>query len=183
MMKQLASLTFAALLVAAFGSFAHAQPNPTCDTDADGKLSCEEARCCFQQRIVQECNCETADNHGRFVSCAAHLIKSLEDEGMPRNCHGKLQRCAARSVCGKKKDENGQPVFHTCTNVEYGVCAPDATSGLLVCDTDGSSCATNTDCVASSRCKITRHGDECTEGGGALDLAPTCCSNCAAPPQ
>ena len=131
MMKKFASLAFATVLVAGLGSLARAQTNP-CDTDASGSLSCEEARCCFQQRMLQECNCEQADNHGRFVSCAAHLIKDLEAEGMPTNCHGKLQRCAARSICGKQ--DHG---FHTCTTVTYGSCVTgDTVSGALVCDTD-----------------------------------------------
>ena len=174
-MKKLASLAFAMLLVAGASSMARAQA-PTCDTDGDGSLTCEEARCCFQQRILTECNCEQADNHGRFVSCAAHLIKDLEAEGMPRNCHGKLQRCAARSVCGKK--DKG---FHTCTSL--GSCVTgDTVTGALVCDTDFTTpCTTNTDCPV--RCKTTRHPEDCTTGGGALDLAPTCCSTCSAPPQ
>jgi hypothetical protein len=174
-MKKLASLTFAMLLVAGASSMARAQTT-TCDTDGDGSLTCEEARCCFQQRILQECNCADAKNHGQFVSCAAHLIKDLEDEGMPRNCHGKLQRCAARSVCGKQ--DRG---FHTCTSL--GSCITgDTVTGALVCDTDFTTpCTTNTDCP--TRCKTTRHPETCTDGGGALDLAPTCCSNCSAPPQ
>lgn len=135
------------------------------------ELTCEEYRCLFQQRLLEECNCAEAENHGRYVSCAAHIIKDLVEEGLPRNCKGKLQRCAARSVCGKQ--DRG---FATCTTFTYGTCGVTTPS---VCDTDGlTACASNTDCVESSQCRITRHGEDCVAAGGALNLSPTCCSNC-----
>ena len=185
-MKKLVTIAFATVLFAGVSQLAHAQIDPACDTDASGDLSCEEARCCFQQRILDECQCTAPagenpnekPNHGRFVSCAAHLIKDLVEAGMPRNCKGKLQRCAARSVCGKQ--DKG---FHTCTTVTYGSCVTgDTVSGALVCDTDFTTpCTTNTDCIASSRCKTTRHPEDCEANGGQLDLSPTCCSSCTAP--
>ena len=138
----------------------------------DETLSCEDYRCEFQSRLESECKCTEQSNHGQWVSCVAHVIKGLVDEGLPKNCKGKLVRCAAHSVCGKQ--DRG---FATCTTFQYGTCVDS------LCDTDGATaCTTNTDCVASSRCHITHHQDECTANGGALNLTPTCCSTCAAPP-
>ena len=140
-------------------------------------LTCEDYRCQFQQRLLDECNCSSAGNHGRYVSCVAHLIKSLVDEGMPVNCKGKLQRCAARSVCGKQ--DRG---FQTCTTFEYSTCNIDPILLTGTCANDPLiACTTNTDCVISQRCKITRHAESCAGAGQFLNLSPTCCSNCVAP--
>ena len=139
--------------------------------------SCEDFRCQFQQRIETDCPCDGQSNHGDYVSCVAHIVNALVEEGLPTNCKGKLTKCAARSVCGKQ--DRG---FATCTTFEYGTCV--ANDGLpSTCDTDPTiECTVDTDCVASSRCKTTRHVDRCVEDGGAVNLAPTCCSNCVTPP-
>ena len=159
-MKKTASMLFALLVGIGFGVTANAQEEPTC----------EDYRCLFQQQLDQECSCTEKANHGRYVSCVAHVVNDLVDQGLPTNCKGKLKRCAARSVCGKQ--DRG---FHTCTTFEYGTC--DTTTFL--CSHDGiTSCAADTDCVISSRCKTTRHPEKCE---GALDLSPTCCSTCAVP--
>jgi hypothetical protein len=140
--------------------------------------SCEEFRCQFQQRLETECPCTGQSNHGRYVSCVAHIVNDLVAEGLPTNCKGKLKRCAARSVCGKQ--EKG---FSTCTTFEYGTCVIDEITAAGACDFDPMvACAVDTDCVESSRCKITRRPERCTENGGSLNLAPTCCSNCVTPP-
>jgi hypothetical protein len=142
------------------------------------ELTCEDYRCEFQARLEAECPCDGQDNHGNYVSCVAHIVNDLVDEGLPTNCKGKLKRCAAKSVCGKQ--DQG---FSTCTTYEYGTCVIDETTQLGACDFDPTiACTVDTDCVESTRCKITRHADRCTENGGALNLAPTCCSNCVTPP-
>jgi hypothetical protein len=142
------------------------------------ELTCEEYRCQFQERLESECSCTEQPNHGQYVSCVADIVNELVAEGLPTNCKGKLKRCAARSVCGKQ--EMG---FHTCTTPELGTCVIDEISGLGACDFDPElACTTDAECVESTRCKITRNPDRCTENGGTLDLAPTCCSNCVTPP-
>ncbi|MFN2375990.1 MAG: hypothetical protein ABR538_05610 [Candidatus Binatia bacterium] len=140
---------------------------------AQEELSCEDWRCQFQARLDADCACDGFDNHGRYVSCVAHIVKDLVAEGLPTNCKGKLKRCAAKSVCGKQ--DRG---FATCTTVEYGTCLLSET-GPNTCDTDPTiECTVDTDCVASSQCRITRHAERCEEAGGVLNLSPTCCSNC-----
>jgi len=145
-------------------------------------LTCEDYRCMFQESLQTDCQCtDQSDhaNHGRYVSCVAHAIKDLVDkEGMPVNCKGKLQRCAARSVCGKQNRD-----FHTCTTFEYGTCTIDSLTGLGACSNDPlHPCLVDTDCVISEKCKITRHPENCTGEAQFLDLAPTCCSTCAVEP-
>lgn len=143
----------------------------------DTTLSCEDYRCQFQQQLTDQCQCTSVRNHGQYVSCVAHIIKGLVDTGMPVNCKGKLQRCAARSVCGKQ--DRG---FQTCTTFEYGTCNIDPVLLTGTCANDPLvACATNTDCVVSEGCKITRHPETCVGEGQFLDLTPTCCSTCKAP--
>jgi len=162
-------LFLAAVALLGFGTQARAQ---------DQQLTCEDYRCQFQARVDQDCPCEGNRNHGRYVSCVAHVINDLVAEGLPTNCKGKLKRCAARSVCGKQ--DRG---FQTCTTFEYGTCTIDPISSLGSCANDPSVvCTVDTDCVVSQRCKITRHPEKCMSEGQFLDLAPTCCSNCVVVP-
>ena len=157
-MKRIASVFLGVMIGFGFGAPALAQEEP---------LTCEDYRCQFQTQIEEECRCSENGNHGRYVSCVAHVVKDLVDQGLPTNCTGKLKRCAARSVCGKQ--DRG---FHTCTTFEYSTC--DTTTFL--CAHDGvTACAVDTDCVVSSRCKTTRRPEACT---GVLDISPSCCSTC-----
>lgn len=49
-----------------------------------------------------ECDCATATNHGRYVSCVAQVATELVDSGdLPGECKGEVVRCAAKSTCGK----------------------------------------------------------------------------------
>ena len=139
--------------------------------------SCEDFRCEFQARLDQDCPCDAQSNHGQYVSCVAHIVNALVAEGLPTSCKGKLTKCAARSVCGKQAQD-----FSTCTTFVYGTCVlGDSATGT--CDNDPAvACTVNTDCVVSSQCRITRHGDACVAAGGALNLSPTCCSTCAITP-
>src|SRR5262245_22304362 len=49
-----------------------------------------------------ECGCVTATNHGKYVSCVAHVANDLADSGdLPKECKGEVVSCAAQSTCGK----------------------------------------------------------------------------------
>jgi hypothetical protein len=162
-MKKITYAFLASLLFLSLGS----TPAP-----AQEELTCEDYRCQFQAQLDAECSCTEADNHGRYVSCVAHVINDLVEAGLPTNCKGKLKRCAARSVCGK------QDRFSTCTTTTYnpcvdGFCANDATIA----------CTVDTDCgVAETTCKFTRNPEACEAEGGQLNLSPTCCSTCNTAP-
>ena len=131
--------------------------------------TCEDWRCEFQGRLSTACPCEQ-DNHGRYVSCVAHLVNDLVKEGLPTNCKGKLKRCAARSICGKQGHD-----FKTCTTVLAGDC--DEATGFCLNNDTSLACLVDTDCDAT-QCRI-RRGD--CEQGDLVNVSPSCCSTCTAP--
>ena len=142
----------------------------------DAALTCEDARCMFQQQVDAECSCSQARNHGQYVKCVGKIIRQLTSEHPEfKNCRGKLVRCAARSTCGKEG-------FVTCNRiVAVGTC--DTTSGLcLDADIATTSCATNDDCVLATRCSTKRSAEQCEARGGIVGDSPTCCSDCLVTP-
>jgi len=141
---------------------------PASQATAQNGVDCETARCAVQNAINTECPCETATNHGKHVSCVARAVKRLWNEGaIPTNCKGKIKRCAARSTCGK-------PGFVTCTFNELGTC--DLVN--LVCDAPvGQTCASDADCVISSKCRPKSSAEHCITLGGVPGQG-TCCASC-----
>jgi hypothetical protein len=137
------------------------------------QVDCEAARCAAQDAINQQCPCDGATNHGRHVSCVAHVIKQLVDAGqIPVTCKGKVQHCAARSTCGKAGAV-------TCTRTFFGTCDTETQT----C-TDGSSatgtCVSDSDCVVRTRCSTMRSEERCVAVGGVAGTG-TCCAACEAP--
>jgi hypothetical protein len=163
--------------------------------------SCDQLRCLVQGQINA---CATPVpgrkfNHGRYVSCVAHVVKQLAQNGtIPPSCKGKITRCAARSTFGKSAFETCQlPVYGKCVG---GLC-PDGTT-MCTSDTDCGQllgacnnglcpdgvtmCTSSTDC-AVTRCRIVRAfppdatpvpgGDRCTLLGGTAG-AGSCCASC-----
>jgi hypothetical protein len=139
---------------------------------AASPIDCEPYRCAFQMEVNGSCMCtqDGASNHGQYVSCVAHAVKRIADRGdMPRNCKGKIKRCAARSVCGK-------PGFVVCNIVVPGAC--DLTTGTCLGDSERT-CLTDAEC-ATTRCKIKSSSDGCTNAGGTVAVgATTCCADCS----
>jgi hypothetical protein len=159
------SLTALAVMVMLGSSGAYAQTSEP--------MTCEEARCLFQQQITDKCPCDIARNHGQYVKCVGKLIRDLSRDGsIPRNCRGKLVRCAARSTCGKED-------FVTCTRVNLGTCDLAA---LTCVEPAGLPCASDADCVIKSRCSTKRSAELCLARGGVVGETPTCCSNCVVEP-
>jgi len=133
-------------------------------------VDCEPARCAVQQALADSCSCDTATNHGRYVSCVAHVLKQLRDDGViPKECKGKIQRCAARSTCGKAGFVTCQIPVDTC-DLATLTCVNDPTL----------TCATDLDC--GSKCKIKSSEDRCLARGGTVGASPTCCSDCVVTP-
>jgi len=140
---------------------------PTLSTAA--RPDCEPARCAVQAAIAQQCSCETATNHGRYVSCVAHVVKALSHQGLvPTNCKGKVTRCAARSTCGKEG-------FVTCL-IPTDTC--DLTTGFCVEDPT-IACLTDVDCGA--KCKVKSSAEGCEARGGVVSTASSCCASCGSP--
>jgi hypothetical protein len=98
--------------------------------------------------IADQCDCEGARNHGRYVSCVAHVATAAVRDGSLRQaCRDELVQCAAHSVCGKKN-------FVTC-------CRTDA-SGTARCSIKRRAAA----------CKAPSGGTAC------VGAAPSCCDAC-----
>ncbi len=139
---------------------------------ARAQTDCEPARCAVQAEIDMRCPCDDASNHGRHVSCVAHVVNALAKNGtIPNNCRGRIKRCAARSICGK-------PGFVTCQIPEIGTC--DAIAGTCVEDS-AIQCASDADCVLGSRCKTKHSADLCVAAGGTVGGGTTCCASCIVP--
>jgi hypothetical protein len=99
-------------------------------------------------------------------------VRDLARDGtIPKNCKGKITRCAARSICGKEGAV-------TCLIPRLGTCDPIA--GTCVDDPE-SVCTTDEDCVLDTRCKIKRSAELCLEKGGTVGTSSTCCPDCATP--
>ena len=139
---------------------------------ARAAVDCEPARCAVQAAIDTQCPCAAATNHGRHVSCVAHVVKRLSDDGtIPTQCKGKITRCAARSICGKEGFVTCQiPVTGTCDTVA-GTCVEN--TALL--------CLTDADCVIGSKCKTKHSADLCLAKGGTVGAGNTCCASCVVP--
>ena len=143
---------------------------------ASHATDCEAARCAVQEAISQ-CPCDSATNHGQYVSCVAHVRNHLAKNGtIPTNCKGALQRCAAHSICGK-------PGFVTCQIPKFGTCGtPCSVDPTASCCADATTtCTADTDCVVGTRCKIKSSLDRCTAVGGTAGTGNTCCADCPTP--
>jgi len=142
----------------------------------DTELTCEDARCMFQQEVDTRCPCSGARNHGQYVKCVGKVIRELTAAHPEfKSCRGKLVRCAARSTCGKEG-------FVTCTRVVATGTCDTATGFCLDADIATTACTTNDDCVLATRCSTKRSAEQCIERGGFVGDSPTCCSNCIVTP-
>jgi hypothetical protein len=127
---------------------------------------CEAERCATQATIAGECSCESAANHGDYVSCVANAASGLVSE----ECVGAVVRCAARSTCGK----DGAVA---CLKPKFGPC--DRSTGTCR-KNPAVSCTTSRDCVSGAKCSIKRSAELCTAHGGTVSASPTCCADCGA---
>jgi hypothetical protein len=130
---------------------------------------CEAERCNpAVQAAVTDCGCDTAENHGKYVSCVARAVNGLaKDRTIDRQCKGKIKRCAARSTCGKDN-------FETCTRGQTCV------NGT--CANANQACAVDTDCPTDVKCSVKRIAppptpDRCVANGGTTGSG-SCCASC-----
>lgn len=130
-----------------------------------GMLARAEARCgddpgdaaavaAARAEVDATCDCAGSETHGAYVGCAAGVANARAEANLlPRNCKGRVKRCAARSTCGK-------PGFVTCcrTNARGKTrCSTKASTTMCVAPPGGSACVGS----ATSCC------DACSEGGCA----------------
>lgn len=107
--------------------------------------------------IDAQCDCAGAATHGAYVACARGVLKGLAQSGaLRKSCTGTVQRCAARSTCGK-------PGAVTCCRTDRN----GVTKGALKNDADACRApAGGSACVGS----YTSLCDACGAGG----CAPRC---------
>jgi len=141
---------------------------------------CEAFRCDSKVAdALANCPCPDSKNHGSYVSCVARAMNKLAKDGdIPKNCKGKIKRCAARSICGK-------PGFVTCqVPDEIGTCGtPCSADATAVCCQDATTaCTVETDCVISRKCKTKSSAERCTAIPGAVvGTSASCCADCPTP--
>jgi hypothetical protein len=144
------ALLAAALLVALAGPAGARAPGKAART-----LDCTAAHCL----IDSACSCESADNHGAYVSCVAHAVtEAIRAHVIPKRCHGRIVSCAGRSSCGKP---NGRGIDDECLP-------------LLTCNQNA--CTTAADCDDSNACTT----DTCEAGVCGHDAIPGC-KTCTSP--
>ena len=116
---------------------------------ARADVDCEASRCTVQDAIDAQCSCAGAETHGNYVSCVAHAVKQLVEDGkVPVECKGAVKRCASRSICGKR-------------------------AGFVVCDLPVR-CAAG----KCSRCGLAPSAERCLARGGTVSSRPSCCATC-----
>ena len=97
---------------------------------------------------AEECDCEDATNHGKYVNCVAGVADDAVEEGELRaECRDGVVSCAAQSTCGIKNAV-------TC-------CRTDA-DGNTTCSIKNS----------DKQCKPPRGGSSC------VGQVPSCCDAC-----
>src|SRR5262245_46316639 len=85
------------IVVAAFALvLLHAVPgratcNPTTDPDKTDIATARDA-------VAAQCPCTVGTGHGEYVKCAREKVDATLHN---QSCRGAVNRCAARSICGK----------------------------------------------------------------------------------
>jgi len=131
------------------------------DDDPSGAL-----RAAARADVKANCNCATATNHGEYVHCSKDRLKN-NNPSLPRSCRGKVQKCAAKSTCGK-------PGFIICCKVSAkgkAKCAPKKDCAHCVPPANGQAC-----CSANSSCCC---GDATSSCSATAVTAP--CAACTSP--
>src|SRR5262245_17813601 len=83
-------------LIAAFGIGLTVMLSAPAGAQPPAPVDCEAERCRPEvQTAVQNCGCDTATNHGTYVSCVASAVNDLAENGtIDRKCKGRIKRCA-----------------------------------------------------------------------------------------
>jgi hypothetical protein len=103
--------------------------------------------------------CAAATNHGAYVSCVAGVAKDRADNDLlPKNCKGKVKRCASKSTCGK-------PGFVTCcvTTSKGPKCKLKSTAQKCfekggTVNSGNPSCCSNTQPITTDACNASPSG-------------------------
>ena len=139
-------------------------------TNVAAACSDPAAAAMVRTQIATSCPCTSATNHGQYVKCVNLQVRQAIANGLPKNCHGAVTRCAARSTCGK-------PGFVTCCFAKPGTC----TSGL--CRDGVTVCTTAANCPVVTKCHTKSSADACSTAGGSPGSGSCCDAMCSASPS
>ena len=139
-------------------------------TGSVASAGCNDARVAqVRAQINQSCPC--TGNHGQYVSCVAHNVRTAVKNGdLDVNCTGAVTRCAARSTCGKKSG------FVTCAICSPGTCTNSLCDDGVTACTDSSTCPPVLD-----HCSTKSTTDLCTARGGISGSGSCCDASCTPP--
>src|SRR5437867_9721676 len=99
----------------------------------------------------EECDCDRATNHGKYVNCVAKVADEAVSEGELREeCEDAVVSCASQSTCG-------------------------LSGAVTCCRTDASGNTTSSIKRSAGACKPPRGGT------AFVGSAPSCCDACGAP--
>jgi hypothetical protein len=121
-------------------------------------------------QVATDCDCTGAPNHGTYVACAAGVARErIHAHTLPPRCRSAVQRCAARSTCGK-------PGTVAC-------CLP-APSDRKCKITDSGACTANGGCASTAPSCCEACGGACGPTTTTTTTLPTnpCAGQCSCPP-
>ena len=124
-------------------------------------------RAAARMDVVTNCNCAGAVNHGAYVKCSAGRLKN-NNPSLPKSCRGKVQKCAAKSTCGKP----GTIICCKKNAAGKATCAAKKDCSHCVAPNGGSMCCSqNTSCCckdATPSCSGTGNLCACASPSGAF---------------
>jgi len=127
----------------------------------------KNARMTAEEQCTMDGNgCLSAPTHGAYVSCIASKVKALVGTNpgdLPKNCTGKVKKCAAKSMCGQDKISGGFVVCCVpskkgpkCKITKQDKCTAKSGTGPLT--TGNSSCCSETHPITSDSCNASPSG-------------------------
>lgn len=106
--------------------------------------------------IMAACPCDTAKNHGQFVSCSSHVLgQAMKGGTLSRECRRLARRGVAKSSCGK-------PGFVTCCRSDVPAAA------ACVVRRDAATCTAAGGCVGSTSTCMDACATPCASPSGAF---------------
>jgi len=128
----------------------------------------KNARMTAEEQCTMEGNgCANAPNHGAYVSCITTKTKALVGTNpgqLPKNCTGKVKKCAAKSICGADKlstfvvccvpGKNGKPP--KCKITHPDKCTAKSGTGPLM--SGNTSCCSNSQPLTADSCNASPSG-------------------------
>ena len=122
-----------------------------------GPRTCDPAELtAIHDSVMGSCPCDTAVNHGQFVSCASRVVfNAIKGGTLSRECRHAVRRGVAKSSCGR-------PGFVTC-------CRSGVPAGAAcTVKHDAAGCAAAGGCVGATSTCVDACATACGSPSGAF---------------